>query len=54
MAEGLISTLRAEQCIGHPRQHGAHLIALPTIEAMTVYPGIAHTPDIAFEGFYTS
>ena len=37
------------------RQHGAHLIGLHTIEAMTVYPGIAmHIPDSAFESFNAS
>lgn len=40
---------------GIARQHGAHLIGLHTIEAMTVYPGIAmHIPDSVFESFNAS
>lgn len=37
------------------RKHGAHLIALHTIEALMVYPGIAmHIPEPAFSSFNES
>ena len=37
------------------RKHDAHLVALHTIEALLVYPGIAmHVPDSVFTSFNDS